>query len=134
MNTNVGLWIDHKKAIIVTLNNQGSSVKEIESGVEKHLSRSGDSPLEGSYEAQMVPADNSQQRAFTHDLNGFYDEVIDSFSPANAILIFGPGEAKTEFKKRLEKHKLADQIVGVEAVDQMTEGQITAKVRDHFAN
>jgi hypothetical protein len=47
-------------------------------------------------------------------------------------LIFGPGEAKGELKTRLESHKLGGRIVAVETVDNMTDNQIAAKVRDYF--
>jgi hypothetical protein len=52
---------------------------------------------------------------------------------AQSILIFGPGEAKGELKKRMESKGLKRHIVGVETVDEMTDPQIAAKVREHFA-
>lgn len=52
---------------------------------------------------------------------------------AESILIFGPGEAKDELKKRLEGNNLGGRIVGIETVDKMTDGQIAAKIRQHFA-
>jgi hypothetical protein len=81
-----------------------------------------------------VPADDSRQRALTGHLNQYYDAVIAGIRGAEAILIFGPGEAKGELKKRLEKDKLGGKIVGVETADKMTDHQIAAKVREHFAN
>jgi hypothetical protein len=48
-------------------------------------------------------------------------------------LIFGPGEAKGELTKRLERIDLSGRIVSVETVDKMTERQIAAKVRRYFA-
>jgi len=59
--------------------------------------------------------------------------VIASIRDAESILIFGPGEAKGELKKRLEGDKLGGRIVSIETVDKMTDRQITAKVRQHFA-
>ena len=47
-------------------------------------------------------------------------------------MIFGPGEAKGELKKRFEKEKPGAHIVMVETTDKMTEGQIVAHVRHHF--
>ncbi|MGH8502631.1 MAG: hypothetical protein ACREVE_09190 [Gammaproteobacteria bacterium] len=52
---------------------------------------------------------------------------------AESILLFGPGEAKDELKQRLEGNNLAGRVVGVETVDKMTDRQIAAKVRQHFA-
>ena len=127
--TFVGLWVDHKKTVIVTISDKGEEMVLTISGVEKHLSRMGDSPLKGSYEAQKVPADDTRKRAFTQHLNVYYDSVIASISNAESILIFGPGLAKNELRKRLVKKNLSGRIVGFEAVDKMTTPQIMARVR-----
>lgn len=129
----VGLWIDHKKAVIVSISEKGEEISLTVSGVEKHPSRKGDSPLKGSYEAQKVPADDTRQRAFIGQLNIYYDTVIDNIRNARSILIFGPGLAKTELKKRLEKKNLGKMIVGFEAVDKMTNRQIAARVRKAYS-
>jgi len=129
----VGLWIDHKKAVIVDITETGEETTEITSEVEKQLRRSGDSPLQGSYEPRQVPADDSRQRTFTGHLNSYYDAVIACIGDAGPILILGPGQAKHELKERLEKNSLGSRIVGIETVDKMTDHQITAKVRQYFA-
>jgi hypothetical protein len=132
MRTRVGVWIDHRKAVIVTLMEKGEEVGLIISKAEKQLRRSGDSPLKGPYEPHQVPEQDSRQRAFKGHLNIYYDAVIASIRDAESILIFGPGEAKGELKERLERHKLGERIVGIETVDRMTRNQIAAKVRKRF--
>ena len=69
---------------------------------------------------------------FSGHLNKYYDEVITCIGDAESILIFGPGEAKGELEKRLERKGLSGRIVGIEAVDKMTDRQIAAKVRQRF--
>jgi hypothetical protein len=133
MSTKVGLWIDHKKAIVVAVTDKVGEVALIISAVEKQARRSLSSRQEGSYEPLQVPADDSRQRAYTGHLNIYYDAVIASIRDAESILIFGPGEAKGELKKRLEGLNLGGRIVGVETVDKMTDRQIAAKVRQRFA-
>ncbi len=130
--TKVGLWIDHKKAMVVAITDKGEETRLIISKVERQLRRSGDLPLEGAYDKAQVPARNSRQRTFTAHLNIYYDAVIASIRDADSILIFGPGEAKGELKKRLKKANLSGRIVGMETVDRMTDHQIAAKVRQHF--
>ena len=132
MKTKVGLWIDHRKAIVVTVTDKGEEMGLIISRAEKQPRRSGDSPLKGPYESHQVPAQDSLQRTLTEHLNIYYDAVIASIRDAEAILIFGPGEAKGELKERLEKHGLGRRIVGIETVDRMTDRQIAAKVRQYF--
>ena len=133
MRKQVGLWIDHRKAIVVVITDKGEETGVIISKVDKQLRRSGDSPLKGSYEALQVPANDSRERAFTGHLNAYYDAVIAYIRDADSILILGPGEAKAELKKRLEGDNLGGRVVGIETVDKMTERQIAAKVRQHFA-
>ena len=132
MRTRAGLWIDHRKAVVVAVTDEGEETALIISKVEKQLRRSGDSPLKGSFEPQQVPATDSRQRTFTGHLNIYYDAVIACIRDAESILIFGPGEAKGELKERLETNNLAQRIVGIETVDKMTERQISAKVRQYF--
>lgn len=134
MNTQVGLWIDHKQATIVALTEQGEAISEILSDAETQLRRSGDSPLQGSYEALQVPADDSRQRALTGELNTYYDEVIGQIRDADSILIVGPGAAKYELQKRLEEKRLGAKVVGVETVDLLTAPQLAAKIRQHFTH
>ncbi len=133
MTTQMGVWIDHRKAIIVAVADKGEEIGLVVSKVEKHLQRSGDSPLKGRYESQKVPSDNSRQRTLTAYLNIYYKAVIACLRDAQSILIFGPGEAKGELIKRLKKSKLGELVAGVETVDKMTDRQIAAKVRQYFA-
>lgn len=132
MSIQVGLWIDHKKATIVTITKKGEEISEIRSDVETQLRRSSDSPLTGSYEALQVPADDSRQRVLTGELNTYYDEVIGQIRDADSILIVGPGVAKHELQKRLEERRLGAKVVGIETVDKLTEPQTAAKIRRHF--
>ena len=132
MTTKVGIWIDHRKAVIVALTPEGEHTTLIASNVEKHPERDGDSPLKGPYEARRVPADDSRQRALTGELNIFYDAIIAATREYGSLLIFGPGEAKTELHKRLLSMKLGGRVASVETEDKMTDRQIMAKVRTHF--
>lgn len=133
MSSKAGLWIDHKKAIVVLIKATGEEIKQISSNAEKQLRRTGSTPLQGNFESQQVPADGSRQRIFTGQLNAYYDEVIAFIRDAESILIFGPGEAKNQLKDRLEENSLDKRVVGTETADIMTEPQIAAKVRQHFA-
>ena len=132
MKTTVGLWIDHRKAVIVVVSDKGEETKVIESEVERQQGRFAGVRSSAPYEAQKVPADDRRERKFSGQLHGFYDEVISVIRDADSILLFGPGEAKGELKKRLEKGNLGPRIEAVETEDTMTDRQIVAKVREYF--
>jgi bisphosphoglycerate-dependent phosphoglycerate mutase len=125
MKTNAGVWIDHREAIIVTLSETGEEIKRIPSAVEKH--RRSNEPSNG-----QVPPDDQLQNAFTEHLAHWYDVIISYLRNADSILIFGPGEAKGELMKRLEKTKDDQRTLAMETSDNMTEPQLAAMVRHHF--
>ena len=126
MKKKIGLWIDHRKAVIVTVTEEGEELKKITSNMEKHVRFTGGSASEdGSTE-------DVRDRQFGNHLNNYYDEVIAVIRDADTIQIFGPGEAKGELEKRLEHKGLKAHILAIETVDKMTDRQISAKVRDHL--
>jgi stalled ribosome rescue protein Dom34 len=124
MKKEVGLWIDHKKAVIFSLADEGAEIKRISSELKNNIQFSGG--------AQKESAEEREDKRLTGHLNNYYDEVIDYICDAESILIFGPGETKRELKKRLENRKLHQKVVGFETVDKMTDSQIVAKVRQRF--
>lgn len=127
MKKQAGLWIDHRKAVIVLITDEGEEVKKIVSGMEKHVRfTGGDGSEEGSSE-------DVRDRQFGNHLNSYYDEVIAVVRNADSIQIFGPGEAKGELEKRLKNEGLKDEALSVETMDKMTDRQISAKVREHFS-
>jgi hypothetical protein len=132
MNKAAGLWIDHRKAVIVFVMDKGEEIKLIISKVEKQPGRFGGIRSTTSYESQQVPADDSREREFMEHLNIYYDAVVACIRDAESILIFGPGEAKGELKKRIERNKLGGRIATIETADKMTDRQIAAKVRQYF--
>ncbi|MBN1992844.1 MAG: hypothetical protein JW953_09065 [Anaerolineae bacterium] len=125
MKRQVGLWIDHRQAVIVTIVDEGEETRLIESNVEKHVRFAGGSAQDGVVE-------DMRDRRFENDLNSYYDEVIAVIRDADTIQIFGPGEAKGELEKRLEHAGIKGNILAIETVDNMTDRQIAAKVRERF--
>ncbi len=132
MAKRMGVWIDHRRAVVVTLSDKGESIEEIRSEVEKQPHRQGGLNSTPSYGTQYAPADDTREAAFAGHLGIYFDRVIERLHDARSLLIFGPGEAKLELKKFLESRKLGESIVGLETADKMTDGQIAAKVRQRF--
>jgi hypothetical protein len=132
MIDSAGIWIDHRKAFVVTLSADAEHTVVILSRVQKHLERNGDSPLKGRYDAHAVPADDRRQRALTAELNAYYDTVIAAVRSCGHVFVFGPGEAKSELHRRLSKINVGELITKVAVADKMTEREIVAKVREYF--
>ncbi|MGH7783807.1 MAG: hypothetical protein ACREO5_08230, partial [Candidatus Binatia bacterium] len=69
MATKVGLWIDHRKTVVVSVTDRGEETKQIESDMEKHVRFSGGS------RSEQGGGEDQQDRQFTGHLNSYYDEV-----------------------------------------------------------
>jgi hypothetical protein len=126
MKKQVGLWIDHRKAVIVLLTGKSEEIKEVLSGTEKRDRFTGTDSENNSVEDIL---DNR----FKNHLNSYYDEVIAVIRDAESFLIIGPGEAKGELGKRIEHEGLVKRILAIETVDKMTNPQIAAIVRKRFS-
>lgn len=131
-----GIWIDHRQAVIVSITEAGETIERIESDTERKVRLSGGSRTgKTPYGPQQVAVDGKQEERIKRQLRQYYQEIIRKIKDANKILIFGPGEAKTEFKKELEKSQ--EQVlkkITVQPADKMTERQIAAKIRKFFNN
>jgi hypothetical protein len=123
--TDVGLWIDHREAVIVMVSTAGEKTKHIDSNMEKHVRFSGAAAEGGAGE-------DVRDRKFDNHLNIYYNAVIAEIRDTKSIQVFGPGEAKGELQKRLKENGMIDRVINVETVDKMTERQIAVKVRDRL--
>ena len=123
MNHNVGIWIDHKKAVIVSASADRVTAKTLKSDVGSHARYSG--PQDGGGETKY------EERHGQHldRLRRGHQSTGATRGPSD----LGPGEAKLQLKERLSRSKvLAEGIVGIETTDKLTDPQIVAKVKQHY--
>ncbi|MBL8101871.1 MAG: hypothetical protein JNM02_05025 [Anaerolineales bacterium] len=132
MEKHIGLWIDHKKAVIVTLKGKSEELQTIESNMEKHVRYKGGSRGKTAYSPQFLSAETQEDRRYREHLNKYYQQVISIIGDVDSLLVFGAGEAKHEFEKRLAHKGNQVKHIHVEAADKMTERQIAARVRKYF--
>ena len=126
MKKQAGVWIDHRRAVVVVVTKEGGDITEITSNIEKRVRVDGETSVEVGLKEDI------RDRQYDNRLNTYYDQVIALIHQAEAILIFGPGEAKLELKKRLEHKGVKESSLILETTDKMTEHQIAAKVRGYF--
>ncbi len=125
MKKRVGLWIDRKKAVIVSIANNIEARSIITSDMEHYILYSTIVPGDGSPE-------NIRDRRFWNHLGEYYDKIMAQIRDATEIQIFGPEVAKYELQKLLESEGLAEHIVSVEDAARLTDLQIATKVRERF--
>jgi hypothetical protein len=132
MKREIGLWVDHSRAVIVTVENEVEVTREIRSNIEKYVQIPKRTRSKTAKPSQASTPEDTQNGRMGDHLGGFYDGIISFLRKADSIYIFGPGEAKVELEDRLKRVELGERIVGIETVKKMTNPQITAKVRDHY--
>jgi len=125
MNKQVGLWLDRKKAVIVSIANNVQAKRIITSDMEHYVLYSTVVPGDGSPE-------EIRDRRFWNHLGEYYDRIVEHIRDATEIQIFGPEMAKYELQKRLENEGLSLQIVSVEDDGKLTDLQIATKVQKRF--
>lgn len=111
--------IDHAEALVFEF---------AESGVTEHRIRPKDRSGNIHHKAGSVGSGH------THDSKAYLTAVTEALQPSHEILIVGHGTAKDELASFIRDHvpALAPRIMGVEAVDQPTKGEIVAFARKFF--
>jgi stalled ribosome rescue protein Dom34 len=125
MNKKVGLWINRKKAVIVSIADDVEARRIITSDMEHYVLYSTVVPGDGAPE-------ELRDRRFWNHLGEYYDKIVAHIRDATEILIFGPEVAKYELQKYLESAGLAGYIVSLEDAGMLTDPQIFAKVQKRF--
>lgn len=130
MDRNVGLWIDHKQAYVIS--HMDGKVEVILSNIEPPAHYSGGTQLGGKLN-QKADTEFRKSDRFKLQMKKYYRQVISAIKDANSILIMGPGEAKVEFEKAIRKYKtMQNRILKVETADKMTKNQMVAYVRKFY--
>lgn len=128
MKMKMGVWIDYQQAVIVSLLGEKVGIKRIRSHADRHLRyidpRTDTADDDGADNAREIYLENHKQ--------GYYDAVLQHLRTADAILIFGPSETKTDLQKRLLQHQMSGRIVGVQTIDNLSTREFVAKVQQQF--
>jgi stalled ribosome rescue protein Dom34 len=135
MEKQVGIWIDSKKAIIVTLDGQKEEkITEIDSEVENsvyHNKEGNKGTFSGSHHGKSETKFDNRKK---EELNYYLKSVMNYIKKSDYLYIFGPGETKTKLEQKIHYDKSLGKInlKAVETSDNMTLNEIVAKVRDFY--
>lgn len=133
METQAGIWIDHKRAVVVLLTEAGQEIKEIVFDIGQQITKAGGNRNEHHFTRNDFVAEDKLERKTENDRKDYYDEVILAVRNSAALFVLGPGEAKGEFAKHIKTKKLRNLVIELETADKMTDRQFVAKVMEHFA-
>ena len=136
MEKQTGIWIDTKKAIIVTLDgHKEEKITEIDSDVENSVyhNKEGD---KGTFSSGTRQSDSETKfdNRKKEELNYFLKAVMDYVKESDYLYIFGPAETKTKLEQKIRDEKSLGKInlKAVETTDSMTLNQIVAQVKDFY--
>ena len=132
MKKEIGMWVDHRRAVIVTLENNKENVQIILSNMENNTRFSSSSFADASNDAKISSPEDIRDRQNEMHLVKYYAEIAYKIKEADSIMIFGPGEAKVQFASYLKQEKVGGKVNVVDTTDKMTDRQIYAKVHDYF--
>jgi UDP-N-acetylmuramate-alanine ligase len=125
MSTLYGLWIDHSHAFLMKANNEDVlTCEQINSDVEPRH--------HGGVNAEhlSITNQNKDEERRHNQMHHFCKTLMERLKDADEIVVFGPGNAKLEFKNALEKnHALSGKLTTVETTDKLTENQMKATTR-----
>jgi stalled ribosome rescue protein Dom34 len=135
MNSVVGVWIDHREAVVVTVDEEETELIHVESRVEMSHRLSGGSRSKTPYGPQDIASEHRMEERRKHQLNRFFDGLMAHLRSPGQIFIMGPGEAKRKFVRYLQHdHGAGQRVAGVETRDKMPDNQIVEAVEEFFAH
>jgi hypothetical protein len=132
MTMNAGVWIDHDKAMVVLLTDEGQEMLQIRPATGATARSPAGLRAKNSYTSDDSSAEGHRDRKGTSHLNEYYDEVIACLRDAQAILILGPEQAKGEFRRRMAWQKVSGHVAEIKTVARLSDEQIGDYVRQHF--
>jgi hypothetical protein len=125
-----GIWIDHRRAVIVTIENGNESMQTIEGEVDRQPKAAGRTGNKTPWGPQAPINEHRVENNYKLHVVHFYKDVIKAIGKTDQLLVMGPAQAKHEFAGELEKvADLRDVPLKVETADAMTDPQVAAKVR-----
>ena len=131
MNTEI--WIDLNRALIIKEENGATEVAEMVSGID-HFNARGGSGGSTPYGPQDAISESTLLNRRKEQIKHFVDNIIDGLDGPSSLLIIGPAQMKLELEKRVEQHPSLSKLpLAVETLDSLTDNQIRAFVREHFA-
>ncbi|MBE0687291.1 MAG: hypothetical protein IH585_14975 [Anaerolineaceae bacterium] len=128
MERKVGLWINHLKAVIVSISNKKIYIREIISNIEKQSP----APKSDIIDSPVKNSENLHNPQSEILLDRYYNVIISLINNAESIWIFGPDDAKVELEDCLRTAGFGARVVGIETVAEMTNRQLALKVQQRF--
>ncbi|MBW6482693.1 MAG: hypothetical protein K0B10_06495 [Vicingaceae bacterium] len=129
-----GIWIDSKKAVVITFKDKESNTKIIYSGVEGKNRVDGEGKEFGRFGNQFSTLEKKLEKKYQSEIIEYLKEVTKALESTDDLVLFGPAQIKIELKKLIEKdNKLLKKLLDVVDADSMTDNQLVAWVKKYYS-
>ena len=128
-----GIWMDKRRAIIISLDGKEDQLIQIFSEIEDYNVKGGSGTrFKGG--PQDVVHDSKYLAHEKKQFKEYFKELVPFVEKADKVVIFGPAQAGQKLAKEIQERytSLTRKIRGVEKADNMTPNQLKAWVRDYF--
>jgi hypothetical protein len=134
ISSNYVIWVDQKKAIISSVDSNGSvSTETIKSDVQFQVRFKGETSSSTRLFSTTVDNQKHAQNRHHNQLLAYLKEVEKRITKAATIIILGPADTKYELHKVLEKKKaLQSTNVEIKTADKMKPTEVSAFLKARF--
>ena len=133
MKKQTGIWIDSKKAVIVSLEENNHTLKIVDSSIESQERTPGEDKWFTRFGNQFLNFERRKKNRKSHEVKKYLTNVISEVKDAEEVVLFGPAGMKKELEKVIhDDNKLSFNLRGVETADSMTDNQMVAWVKNYY--
>lgn len=147
MKKQIGIWMDGKEAVIITLDGTNAHVSQVKNTVTEHANK--DHKEHSKEEATKTPVGTATDKSTTHPTGAverveikegqklatsFQKELFELIKGSDEWYVCGPAEAKTEFKQFIKENHSADlqKLKAVENAEHLSSKELIVKVKAFF--
>lgn len=135
MKQQTGVWIDAKKAVIVSLRKGMAAVNVIYSQTDTVPNEAGEVKWFARFANTYLNFKRKKKLRRSHEMRRYLKNVVNEIMNAGELVLFGPAGMKIELEKMIHrKPAISGVISGVETTDTMTDNQVVAWVKNYFQN
>lgn len=133
MKKQTGIWLDHEKAIIITLDRAGYKLNTVESDIVTRERIDGETKKFGRFGDQSLSQEKQKGRRIKTQTSKYLKNLLKEIEDVDELVLFGPANMKKELEKHiLNDITLASKLKTVVSADSMTENQMVAWVKKFY--
>lgn len=134
MKKQTGIWIDSKKAVIISIVEKKHTLKTIHSSIESQERIDGEVKWFTRFGNQFLNFEKRKKNRRNSEVKKFLTSIKSEIKESDELVLFGPASMKKELAKIIhEDSQLSPILKGVKTADSMTDNQLVAWVKNYFA-